>query len=130
MRGISHSNRYRFLRAFFLLFIFLVPISAHAREAKQNARIEYLIGSVEKLHGAVFIRNGTEYNPKKAASHLRLKLQKAENKIKTAEHFIDHLAAKSSVSGKPYKIRKGDGTVVNSRDYFYSKLSEYDKSKP
>jgi hypothetical protein len=129
MHGSSRSIPRRLLRACFLLALILLPVAADAREPKQNARIAHLIGSVEKLEGAVFIRNGTGYSPDKAASHLRLKLSKAGDKIKTAEHFIDHLAAKSSVSGDPYKIRKADGSLVNARDFFYLKLRAYDKEK-
>lgn len=108
----------------------LIPIAAHAREANQDARIGHLIGSVEELKGAVFIRNGTEYDTKAAAAHLRMKLGKAGDKVKTAEEFIDALASKSSVSGKPYQIRKADGTVVDTRPFFYTRLKEYDKAHP
>ena len=107
----------------------MVPLTAHAREAKENARIEHLISSVEKLSGATFIRNGTEYDPKKAGSHMRMKLDKAGHKVKTAENFIDGIAAKSSSSGKPYQIRKSDGTLITTSAYFYALLKEHDTRK-
>ena len=113
-----------------VLVLCLIPYTASAREAKQDARIEHLISSVEKLEGAKFIRNGTEYNPKDAGSHLRMKLGKAGDKVKTAEDFIDGIASKSSTSGKPYQIRKSDGTVVDTKPYFYTRLKEYDKDPP
>ena len=112
------------------LLLCLIPIAAHARDAKQDARIEHLISTVEAFKGAVFIRNGTEYDTKEAGSHLRMKLGKAGDKVKTAEDFIDGLASKSSTSGKPYQIRKADGTVVDARPYFYTRLKEYDKVQP
>jgi hypothetical protein len=111
------------------LALCLIPLTAHAREAKENARIEHLISSIEKLSGAKFIRNGTEYNPDKAGAHLRMKLEKGGEKVKTAENFIDGIAAKSSTSGKPYQIRKPDGTLVTTSAYFYARLKEYDASK-
>jgi len=117
-------------RAFLALLLCLIPITAHAREAKQDARIEHLIGGVESLKGAVFIRNGTEYDTKAAGSHLRMKLEKAGDKVKTAEEFIEGIASKSSTSGKPYQIRKPDGTVVDTRPYFYARLKGYDKEHP
>jgi hypothetical protein len=123
-------NPIRQLRALLLLLFILIPITAHAREAKETARIEHLISSVEKLQGAKFIRNGTEYEPKSAAEHLRMKLGKADDKVKTAEDFIKGLASKSSFSGKPYQIRKSDGTTVTTSVFFYARLSEYDKAKP
>lgn len=122
-------NFIRPLRALLLLLIICAPLSAHAREAKESARIEHLISSVEKLSGSKFIRNGTEYDPKKAGSHLRMKLDKAGDKVKTAENFIDGIAAKSSTSGKPYQIRNSDGTLVTTSAYFYARLKEYDQAK-
>src|SRR5436190_22382507 len=73
------------------------PAPAHLTEA---AKIQALISSVEQLKGAVFIRNGTEYDGAKAAEHLRRKLGYAGSKVKTAEQFIDLLATGSSMSGK------------------------------
>lgn len=118
------------LAALFALLVCLIPSVAFAREAKQDARIEHLISHVESLKGAVFIRNGTEYDTKEAGGHLRMKLGKAGDKVKTAEDFIDGLASKSSATGKPYRIRKPDGTVVDTKPYFYTKLKEYDKAQP
>ena len=119
----------RSLGAILFLVLCLIPMTADAREAKETARIEHLISSVEKLSGSKFIRNGTEYEPKKAGEHLRMKLDKAGDKVKTAENFIDGIAAKSSTSGKPYQIRKSDGTLVNTSAYFYARLKEYDQVK-
>ena len=93
--------------------------AAHLSEAQ---KIEVLIHSVEMLKGAVFIRNGTEYDGAKAAEHLRRKLDYAGNKIKTAEQFIDQLATGSSMSGKPYKIRYANGITVDSAVYFHEQL--------
>lgn len=112
------------------LLLCLIPIAAQAREAKQDARIEHLISTVESYKGAVFIRNGTEYDTKAAASHLRMKLGKAGDKVKTAEDFISGIASKSSISGKAYKIRKPGGTLVDTKLYFHARLKEYDKAHP
>jgi len=93
--------------------------AAHLSEAQ---KIEALIHSVEVLKGAVFIRNGTEYDGAKAAEHLRRKLDYAGDKIRTADQFIDTLATGSSMSGKPYKIRYANGITVDSAVYFREKL--------
>lgn len=116
------------MKTLLALLLCLIPCTALARDAKQDARIEHLIGNVESLKGAVFIRNGTEYDTKAAGAHLRMKLDKAGDKVKTAEEFIDGIASKSSTSGKAYQIRKPDGTVVDTRPYFYTTLKEYDKA--
>src|SRR4249919_3516937 len=64
-------------------------VPSHMTEA---AKIQALISSIEQLKGAVFIRNGTEYDGAKAAAHLRKKLDYAGSRVKTAEQFIDVLA--------------------------------------
>jgi hypothetical protein len=59
--------------------------------------------------GIVFIRNGKEHSAAEAADHLRTKRKSAGDKIKTARDFIEQLATRSSLSGKPYLVRTGDG---------------------
>lgn len=112
------------------LLLFSIPAAAHARDAKEDSRIEHLISSVEKLEGAKFIRNGSEYDSKTAGSHLRMKLAKAGDRVKTASDFIEGIASKSSITGKAYQIRKADGSMIETRPYFYRRLREYDKGHP
>jgi hypothetical protein len=88
----------------------------------EQQKIDALIGSVEHLPGAVFIRNGTEYDGAKAAAHLRTKLGYAGKRITTAEQFIDKLATASSMTGKPYLIRFADGHTVESAVFFRDQL--------
>ena len=59
-----------------------------------------------------------------------MKLDKAGDKVKSAKDFIDGIASKSSISGKPYQIRKSDGTLVNTNAYFSALLKEYDEANP
>jgi hypothetical protein len=99
----------------------------HMTEA---AKIQALIASVENLHGAVFIRNGSEYDGKAAADHLRQKLDYAGNRIKTAQQFIDKLASASSMTGKPYKIRYANGSTVDSAVYFHEQLMKLEAPSP
>ena len=98
------------------------PGNSAPTHLSEAAKIEALIASVEQLKGAVFIRNGSEYDAAKAAAHLRRKLDYAGGKVKTAEQFIDHLATGSSMTGKPYKIRFSDGHSVESAVYFREQL--------
>jgi hypothetical protein len=93
----------------------------------QSARIEYLIGTIESLPNAQFIRNGSSYDAKAAAGHLRLKLRNAGSRVKSAEDFIRYCASQSSISGTPYLIRFSDGRIIPSGDYFRQVLAEYDK---
>ena len=66
---------------------------------------------MQGLEGAVFIRNGEEHAAKDAVTHLRLKWEKQEKKIRSAEDFITFCASKSSLSGKRYQIRFKNGSV-------------------
>lgn len=95
----------------------------------EQAKIQSLIASVEQLPGAVFIRNGTEYDAHKAADHLRLKLKYAGKRVQTADQFISNLATGSSMTGKPYQIRFADGHTVESAVYFREQLKRIEASR-
>lgn len=98
---------------------------AKAQDDIEKKKIDFLISSVENLKGAKFIRNGSEYDGKKAADHLRMKLKSAGDKVQTADDFIRLCASKSYLSGKPYTIRSSDGKTESSERYFREKLKEY-----
>jgi hypothetical protein len=95
---------------------------AYAQDSGEAAKISYLIGSVETLKGATFLRNGGEYDARKAADHLRLKLKMAGNRVKTAEDFIRLCGSKSSVSGEAYRMRFSDGTTMNAEAFFRERI--------
>jgi len=97
----------------------MAPAAAPLTEPQ---KIQRLIGYLEHLRGAVFIRNGSEYNGEQAADHLRTKLKYAGDQVKTAEDFIRLCATGSSMSGKPYRIRFADGTERNSADVLREQL--------
>jgi hypothetical protein len=69
-----------------------------------------------------FLRNGGEYDAKKAADHLRLKLKMAGDRIKTAEDFIRLCGSKSSVSGEAYRMRFPDETTMDVEVFFRERL--------
>jgi hypothetical protein len=77
-----------------------------APSAAERHRIDLLLSAIEKQQNLVFIRNGSEHPAGEAASHLRRKMRSAEERISTAEEFIDNLATASSLSGKPYMVRR------------------------
>ena len=111
--------------AFVILALFSGAVSAQDNIEKK--KIEFLISSVENLKGAKFIRNGSEYEGKKAAEHLRMKLQNALV-VQTADDFIRLCASKSSITGKPYMIRLSDWKTIKSEQYFREKLKEYNST--
>lgn len=90
----------------------VVLLATAALAAPSEAeRIEAALKKIETSN-VVFIRNGDEHEAKKAAGHLRSKLKGTNGKVKTFDEFVDHLATKSSMSGKPYLVRLTDGAVV------------------
>lgn len=106
-----------------VLVLFAGAVSA--QDTIEKNKIEFLISAVGNLKGTQFIRNGTEYNGKEAAEHLRMKLQKAGDRVRTADDFIRLCASKSLLSGKPYLIRSSDGKTITSEEFFREKLKEY-----
>jgi hypothetical protein len=108
-----------------LMLLTLFLGTARAVSDQEGKRIAYLITSVENLQGAKFVRNGTQYDGKEAASHLRMKLGKAGDRVRSAEDFITLCASKSYLSGKPYLIVFSDGKTIPSEDFFRKKLQQY-----
>jgi hypothetical protein len=95
----------------------------------EQAKIEALIGAVEAMPKAVFIRNGSEYTAARAADHLRLKWHNAGGRIRTTEQFIKHCASQSSMTGRKYQIRFPDGRTVDSAVFFHEQLARLEAGK-
>ena len=102
----------------------LFATAAVALDGVEGKKIEFLISSVENLDGAVFVRNGSEYDRKKAGEHLRMKVRRAGGKVRTVDDFI-RLCSKSLISGDPYLIRLPKGREVTAEEFFKRKLKEY-----
>ena len=98
--------------------------SAADAPADEAKKIEALIDHVEQLKDAKFVRNGIEYDAKTAGAFLRGKWDASKSKIKTAADFVEHIATKSSTSGKPYLIRFKDGKEHNSGPYLTGQLEK------
>ena len=96
----------------------------------EQEKIDSLIDAVANLpEGTVFIRNGKEHTLEEAVDHLGLKRKKAGDKIKSSREFIEHLASKSSMSGKPYQIKMPDGQTQEAGSFFLAKLAEIEAPK-
>ena len=111
----------------FLLF------SAQADWNQEEKKINFLLEELGKLD-AVFIRNGSEHTATEAVSHLRRKLSfglkswfTPKKEKWTAIMFIEKLASKSSMSGRPYTIKFTDGKVVETEQWLKGKLGDYEK---
>lgn len=109
---------------------FLLSFSVFANWPLEQARIEFLLQTIEQSN-ATFIRNGSEYNAHEAADHLRQKLDMAiggssdeEKDSFTAELFIEKIASKSMLSGKPYYIRL-NGQTFQAGPWLLEKLGNF-----
>jgi hypothetical protein len=81
------------------------------RAVSERGRIDAAINRVQ-TSPLTFIRNDKEYDGKAAAQHLKNKLERAGDRIKTFDQFVEHIATKSSISGKPYLVKLEDGKTV------------------
>ncbi|MEM0953744.1 MAG: DUF5329 domain-containing protein [Pseudomonadota bacterium] len=110
-----------------LLGILLTTISntVHtATDQEINALLHFVASS-----GCVFMRNGDSYEASRAADHLRLKYQRGQRYIDTADQFIDRLASESSWTGKPYTVQCGQQKMT-SREWLHDALAALRQQTP
>ncbi|MGC4020784.1 MAG: DUF5329 family protein [Cyclobacteriaceae bacterium] len=93
----------------------------------EKKKIDFLFKEIEQLKGAKFLRNGLQYTPKEASDYLRMKMKWNDNRgvVRSARDFIEKVAAKSSITGKPYQILMEDGTKIEMKTFLYQKLGEW-----
>lgn len=118
----------RSMRATTLLLLALLQVAvAVAAPLPEPARAE-VMAVLDRLaaSGCRFERNGTWYSAAEAREHLLTKLAQAERRasLRTAEAFIDRAASASSVSGRAYRVRCGDGAPIESRPWLHRQLQE------
>jgi hypothetical protein len=106
----------------------LTAAIALALDSQTKAEIDGLISYVG-TSGVRFIRNGTEYSAAEGAQHLRDKLARAGNRVKTTEDFITGIASTSYITGKPYLVKFADGHTQPTGDWLRTHLAEVRKNK-
>jgi hypothetical protein len=102
-----------------------LPAARADTPVKVQNEVSFLLGYMAES-GCEFYRNGSWYNAQRAVAHLRDKYKylNDRNLVNTTEQFIERAASESSLSGKPYQIRCGTGTAVNSQEWLREKLVE------
>lgn len=77
--------------------------------------------------GCEFYRNGSWHDSKKASEHLRKKYVYllAKELVPSTEAFIERAATKSSLSGKPYRVRCADRIEVQGSAWFDRELARW-----
>ncbi len=99
-----------------------------AEPASVDAEIAYLIGVID-TSSCDFERNGSWYDGREAAAHLRDKYRwlARVRRIETAEEFIEQVASSSSFSGRPYILRCAGAAEINTAPWLREALASYRK---
>lgn len=116
-------HAFRLLAASMLAAVSLAAAAAPTPPAVRT-EIERVIERMQ-ASGCQFERNGKWYDAQEARKHLLRKLayiEKRRETLASAEQFIDVAASKSSLSGKPYRVRCGGGEAVPSRVWLNNAL--------
>lgn len=116
----------QFLTSIFILL--LTATLALALDPQTTAEIDELIAFV-KSSDVRFIRNGREYSGAEGADHLRSKLGKAGDRVKTTDDFINGIASKSYLSGKSYLVKFADGRTQPTGEWLRGHLAETRRNK-
>ncbi len=106
-----------------LLACLLASAAAAPLSPPARSEIEGLLSRLE-TSGCDFNRNGTWYPGAEAKVHLMRKLKYLEDRgaVQSAEQFVELAATASSVSGRPYLVRCGNGTPVESATWLATQL--------
>lgn len=96
-----------------------------------QVEINYLLSTVA-MSECEFYRNGSWYDAKFAAAHLRSKFQYllAKDLVHSSEDFIEKAATVSSLSGRPYAIRCKGGEAVPTGQWLLILLARYREPHP
>ena len=113
---------------FSLILIALLLSNTLQGQTRVDEEVRLLIDGVAQS-GCLFERNGKSYEAGDAADHLTLKFKRGKKYAKTSENFIDSLASKSSLSGKPYHIACPGQEKMTSGDWLHQKLTSLRQSE-
>ena len=91
---------------------------------EQKPEVEHLLEFIRQSD-CLMVRNGSEHEGEKAASHIQKKYEYFEDDITTTEAFIEYSATKSTMSGKYYSIKCPDGKEMRSQDWLLEELETF-----
>lgn len=110
--------------SFIAMLLFCINLAAADKQTDET--IQWLIKNIEQSN-FIFIRNGVDYKPKKAAAHIKEKYNYYKDKIHTPEEFIENIASKSSITGRPYLLKDENGTTQPVKDWLMKLLKSRKK---
>lgn len=113
------------LRSVLVVLMGLFVSSAQAALSVQaQDEINHLLSFVE-TSGCIYNRNGSEHSPKEAREHIQKKYDYYQDKINSAEQFIEYSATKSMISGKRYQVFCPEQPVQYSQTWLENELVRY-----
>ena len=109
-------------RCFLVGVTMLLGTALAAPPPHELSRIDRLIRFVESQKDLKFIRNGSEYSCAEAAKFLRGKMDAMGSDVLTAREFVERIASRSSMSGKPYQVKFADGRLMPTAQFLGDEL--------
>jgi hypothetical protein len=104
----------------------VVPSVPAWAEPRTGDEVQHLLDYLGRS-GCQFNRNGDWHDARAARDHLQEKYDylKKRDLVPDAQAFIERAASKSSMSGKPYQVRCGNGQPVPSARWLGDELARY-----
>ena len=107
--------------------IVVVLFAGAARAAlppAQKTEIDHLLNFVRQTTCEIE-RNGSLHDGAAAADHIEKKFAYYRDRIDSTEKFIELSASRSTVSGRYYTVRCGDGERIRTRDWLLKELGDF-----
>ncbi len=113
-------------RSLALLAVFVAGAAAAAPPPRASAEIDHLRDYLS-TSGCEFERNGKWHDAASARKHIDRKYRYLleRDQVASAEQFIERAAARSSTSGKGYRVRCGSGAPVEAAHWFGQELERH-----
>jgi hypothetical protein len=113
------------MKRLWVLFFILSPglLMANVTPAVK-LEIDHLLNFIRDS-SCIIDRNGTKHAAVDAISHIEKKYAYFKDRVKTAEDFIEFSATKSTLSGKYYLVRCGDGEQIRTRQWLIQELQNF-----
>jgi hypothetical protein len=113
------------MKSILAIFIIVISCSASADVSdKQKIEINHLLNFI-KNSPCEINRNGQYHKGNDAISHIKKKYDYFRDDISTTEEFIKYSATKSTMSGKYYLVRCGNGRAVKTKAWLLNELKSF-----
>jgi hypothetical protein len=99
------------------------PLASAKPDEAAQAEIAALLSAVGSS-GCTFIRNDEPGTASAARAHLERKYRYARKKLDSAEDFIERIASKSSMTGRPYLVECPGMPQQGTREWLLERLVE------